>query len=344
MTVRQSKILGGLLAAAVGDAMGAVTEIRTTGMIKERFGGYVKDLIDPPDDTWARWAKAGMVTDDFSVSYFSAQDILENGGEVTGEVAARAVIRWSEHPLYSQCAGPTTRAAIARLKGEALPPDKHDRLLCHNSRASNGAPMKSGCVGLFDAGDVDKAIDDAITMCMVTHDNTIALSAAAAIAAATARAMDERVSYFEVIQAGIYGAREGFARAEGIARPVAGASVEKRIWRAVEIGLRHQGDFDRAMGELADEIGGGLPANEAVPAAFGYIAATGGSVMQTIYMAVNAGDDTDTVACMAGYIVGALGGVEQIPGKYLSIIETLNGFELQTLALGIDALLSQRRR
>ena len=39
---------------------------------------------------------------------------------------------------------PTTRAAIAKIKGIPLPPDKHDRLLCHNSRASNGAPMKVG--------------------------------------------------------------------------------------------------------------------------------------------------------------------------------------------------------
>lgn len=339
MTVRQSKILGGLLAAAVGDAMGAATEIRTTGMIKERFGGYVTDIVQPPEDTWAHWAKAGMVTDDFSVSYFSAEDILKNGGVVTEEVAAQAVVRWSEHPLYSQCAGPTTRAAIAKIKGIPLPPDKHDRLLCHNSRASNGAPMKVGCVGLFDACDVDKAIDDALTMCKVTHDNTIALSGAAAIAAATARAMDSRVSYLEVIQAGVYGAVEGFKRAESFARPVAGASVEKRIYRAVEIGLRCQGDFEKAMTVLSEEIGGGLPANEAVPAAFGYIAATAGDVMQTIHMAVNAGDDTDTVACMAGYIVGALGGVERIPARYLQTIEKMNGFELQKLALGIDALL-----
>lgn len=339
MTTRQSKILGGLLAAAVGDAMGAATEIRTTEMIKEKFGGYVKDIVQAPEDTWAHWSKAGMVTDDFSVSYFSAEDILANGGVVTEEAAAKAVIRWSEHPLYAQCAGPTTKAAIAKMKGIPLPPSKQDRLLCVNSRASNGAAMKVGCVGLFDAGDVEKAIDDAITMCKVTHDNTIALSGAAAVAAATAKAMENRVSYFEVIQAGIYGAVEGFKRAEKIARPVAGASVEKRIYRAVDIGLKYQGDFDKAMNTISREIGGGLPANEAVPACFGYIAATAGNVMDTIYMAVNAGDDTDTVACMAGYIVGALGSVDKIPAKYLDIIERMNGFELKKMALGIDALL-----
>ncbi len=344
MTDRQNKILGGLLGGAVGDAMGAATEIRTTEMIKEKFGGLVKSIIQPPEDTYAHWAKAGMVTDDFSVSYFSAEDFLKNGGKITAEVAANAVVRWSEHPLYSQCAGPTTRAAIARIKGIKLPPDKHDRLLCHNKMASNGAPMKVGCVGLFDACQVDKAIDDAIVMCKVTHDNTIALSGAAAIAAATAKAMEKRVSYIDVIQAGIYGAVEGFKRAEPIARPVAGASVEKRIYRAVDIGIRYQGDFEKAMDVISREIGGGLPANEAVPAAFGYIAATKGDVMDTIYMAVNAGDDTDTVACMAGYIVGALNGADKITSGYLETIEKANGFELRKMAMGIDALLGEEDR
>ena len=34
---KYNKILGGLLAAAVGDAMGAATETRNTKQIKEKF-------------------------------------------------------------------------------------------------------------------------------------------------------------------------------------------------------------------------------------------------------------------------------------------------------------------
>lgn len=48
MTVRQSKILGGLLAAAVGDAMGAATEIRTTGMIKSGSAAMSPTLCSRP--------------------------------------------------------------------------------------------------------------------------------------------------------------------------------------------------------------------------------------------------------------------------------------------------------
>lgn len=342
MTLREEKILGGLLGAAVGDSMGAATETRTTDLIVKRFGSYVTDLLTPPDDVYAHGFAAGSVTDDFSVSYFSAEEFLKDGG-INRDAAIRGVLRWADHPLYSQCMGPTTRASVNTLRGIPNPPSKQDRLLCVNNRASNGAPMKVGCVGLFDACDVDKAIDDAIVMCMVTHDNTIALAGASGIAAATAKAMEERVSYIEVLQAGIYGIHEGFKRSEKVARPVAGADIERRTQLAIEIGLKYQDDFDKAMREIADIIGGGLPAAEAVPAAFGYIAATKGDCMDTIIMAVNAGDDTDTVACMAGYIVGALNSASRIPQRFLEKIEKVNGFDLQGMASGINALLERRK-
>ena len=51
------KVLGCLVGAAAGDAMGAATEIRTRKQSEEYFGGYVKDFFEPPADTFAREAK-----------------------------------------------------------------------------------------------------------------------------------------------------------------------------------------------------------------------------------------------------------------------------------------------
>lgn len=339
MTIRQEKILGGLLGGAVGDAMGAATETRTAALIKERFGGLVKDIIDPPDDTYAHGTKAGMVTDDFSVAFYTAEDIAAAGGQVTREIAQSSLLRWSKHPEYIRYGGPTTRAALAKIQGFEVEKTKYDSVLCENRKATNGAAMKSGIMGLFGAGNIDKTIDDTIIMCMPTHDNTIALSGACAVSAATSKAMEEGVSYYDVITAGIYGAREGYNRSEKIARPVAGASIEKRIQLAVEIGLKYQGDFEKAMTEVYDITGASLLATEAVPAAFGFFAACKGEMMDSIYMPVNAGDDTDTVAIMDGFMAGALNGVGAIPHRYLELIETMNHFELTKLAMNIDSLL-----
>ena len=231
MKKRQDKILGGLLGGAFGDALGALTETYTTDLIVEYFGGYVTDFVPPPPDGLSRGTTEGMVTDDFSIAYYTAQEMLAAQSDITDEIAKKALIRWEGHPEYTRYAGPTTRVKLAELTGNApvRPPHKFpflEWILCNNFQATNGAGMKTGIVGLFNPGDVDKAIDDAIILSLPTHDNTIALSGGCAIAAATAAAMGEHASWREVLQAGVYGAHEGFERSLPFARPAAGPSVE----------------------------------------------------------------------------------------------------------------------
>ena len=63
------KILGCLLGAAVGDAMGSATETKSTRQIEKVFGGRVTTFCEPPMDTLARGRKAGQITDAFSIPY-----------------------------------------------------------------------------------------------------------------------------------------------------------------------------------------------------------------------------------------------------------------------------------
>ena len=86
---REDKLLGCLAGAAIGDSMGGPTEERSTEMILEDFGGYVTDFRDAPLDTWAYGAKAGMVTDDFSLAYFTQMCIRDSLlGDGTGDLFA----------------------------------------------------------------------------------------------------------------------------------------------------------------------------------------------------------------------------------------------------------------
>ena len=71
-----SKIKGCLLGAAIGDAMGAATEVRTRQQIIEKFGKPVREFLPPPDDTFARGSKAGQVTDDYSMIQCRATTIF----------------------------------------------------------------------------------------------------------------------------------------------------------------------------------------------------------------------------------------------------------------------------
>lgn len=328
-----NRILGALIGAGAGDAMGAATEARTTEQIIEYFGHEVTDFETPPTDTFAGGNTPGQLTDDFSSAYFISKHIIENGGEVTERIVQEAMIDWSEHPqFFDRFAGPTTRVAIRKYKGEVIEEPQGVKLVTR--QATNGAAMKISPIGLFNAGNIDKAIRDAATVTMVTHDNYLAISGGCAVAAAVSRAVMPDADVYSVLQAGLYGAKEGERIGSEIARDVAGPSVVKRMEMAIDIGLG-KGTAQEKMVEIGHRIGTGLHVSEAIPAAFGFFAANKGDAMGSIIGAVNVGYDTDTVATMAGAMAGALCGADAFPEHFLPTLEKANGLEIEKLARDI---------
>ena len=204
------RILGSLIGAAAGDAMGAATEGRSADEIRRHFNGKVTDLIAPPMDTFGAGNKAGGYTDDFSSAYFVADEIVKNGGVVDEEALKRALVNWSEHAVFfDRFAGPTTRLAIKKFKGEKV--EASPGTINSARKATNGSAMRIAPVGLIDAGDVDQAIEDAIKVSELTHNNTLALSGAAAVAAAFAKDYTKVSDLYDVVDAAVYGAEDGEA-------------------------------------------------------------------------------------------------------------------------------------
>lgn len=324
------KILGGLVGAAAGDAMGAATETRTRGQIEERFRGYVTEFLTPPEDTFARGSRAGQVTDDFSIAYMTLKEILKSG-EVTGAAAEKALLEWSGIPEYfDRFAGPTTRARVLELKGAAGNPDIFVPVN-DNNKATNGGAMKAAPIALLSKGDVDQAIEDALTVSRITHNNNIALSGTAAIAAAAGAALKKGATVYDVVRASLYGAGVGERYGREHGSTLAGASIETRIRWAVSIAI-NAGSLSEAIDELSDYIGSGLMAVEAVPAAIGLCVAAKGNTVDGICAAVNIGNDTDTVATMVGGILGTLNGIQSMPQYYTDVIERENYFGLAEMA------------
>lgn len=334
------RILGGLLGAAAGDAMGAATEARTTEQIIEYFGHEVTDFETPPMDTFGAGNIPGQLTDDFSSAYFVAKHIVDNQGEVTEKAVQEALIDWSEHAVFfDRFAGPTTRLAIRRYKGEKIEDSGGVKLVTR--QATNGAAMKISPIGLLNAGNVRRAIQDAVTVTMVTHDNYLAISGACAVAAAVSRAAMPDADVYSVLQAGMYGAEEGERIGREIAKDVAGPSVVKRMEMAVEIGLG-RGTPREKMVEIGHRIGAGLHVSEAIPSAFGLFAANNGDAMGAIIGAVNVGYDTDTIATISGAIAGTLNGAAAYPAHFLQTLETANHLEIADLAEKLTAFAQAR--
>jgi len=318
--------------------MGTVSEGFSPEFLKKRYGGYITDLLEPTEDGMTVNACRGMVSDDFSVAYYTADVLIEENSRITRELAVKGLLRWWGHPEYTCYAGPSTRKGIMRLIDPEHAEAEKDALKCENRLATNGGGMKAGIMGVFNPCDPEAAIRDTIIMCGLTHNNPIALSAACAVSAATAQAFEENTSYLDILRAGLYGAREGYRKTVDTYLPIAGGNVEKRMQLAIDLGMKYQGDFERAMIEIADTVGCGLYAYEAIPGMFGMLAACKGDWMKTICMSVNAGSDADSTACMAGYILGALHGCEAVPRGFWKLIDEKNGFDLENMAIQIDRL------
>ena len=319
------RFLGAFYGAALGDAMGAATETMTITMIRERYHGYVKTLLPAPADTFLAGCPAGFVTDDFSLAYYTANAILAHAGVIDDQTAGEALLTWSEHDEYYRFAGPSTRAAVDRIRG-AEPAKPAFVLACDNSRATNGSAMKIFPAGLRFPGDTEAAAKAAVTLCLPTHNNTASLSGAAAIASAVSCAVSGG-SLDQVIEAGFAGARIGAQ----YGLPVSVATVEKRMKLALAIAEREK-DPEAVMIELNETVGSGLSVNEAVPCVFGILSAAGGATMTSIELGVNIGFDTDTIATMAGAIAGAMNGIGTIPADMTARIDQVNDMDIRGTA------------
>ena len=343
MSTLDKKVLGSLVGAAAGDAMGAATELRTIEQIKADFGGWVTTFVAPPKDTFGRCNDAGMVTDDFTQGRFILEAVLDHDGEVSEEVLKKAFRRWMDFPFYPNFTGPTTRAAMQRifddkrpsLQGSVEPGEPaEDVVLVNkgNASATNGAAMKAWSAALLSLSAPDELIARTYNIAHFTHNNVISVSGACAISTAVIVALSDGTTLKQVMEAAIKGADHGYNHAEQHgATMMAGPSVARRIELAIQIGEKHT-SWETAVSELADIIGTGLHAAEAVPAVLGILACCGDNPEQAILAAVNIGNDTDTVATMVGSVVGALHGIDALPGNYLATLNEANKFDLGALA------------
>ena len=330
------RIHGVLVGGAIGDALGAATELRTARQIRELFAGEVTSFRTPPPDTFARGRTAGTITDDFSQAHYLAQAIIARGGALDRETGRQAVLAWWADDRYQDFAGPTTRRAIARLSGEEV---EEPFFLYRGGEATNGAAMRIAPVGCV-VHTVAEAVDGAIAVSLATHDNHLAAAAAAVVAAGVAAGVNAAAPgggwADVVVEACLAAAPAAEARALELTHEVAGASVAARTELAVQL-ARGSADLAEATARIADLIGTGLKANEAVPAAVGILAAAP-DAFSAIVAAANAGDDTDTVATIVGALAGAAAGAGAFPSELAATVDAVNGFDLAATAQALAEL------
>ncbi|MGI6685799.1 MAG: ADP-ribosylglycohydrolase family protein [Bacillota bacterium] len=348
---RYDRVLGCLLGAAVGDAMGAATETMSTRQIEKQFGGRVTDFKTPPDNVLARGRKAGQITDAFSIPYILTKHLLNAKGKATRQLGEAALVEWGKSEWFGPFAGMTTRKVVNRLNEDqtmgtwAYAGHLGNKLFKghYYALSSNGAAVKAYPIGLLNHGDSQKTIEDTIELTMASHDDPLSISGACAVAAAISKGMSSQAGVYDMVQAALFGARTGeaLARKRDDVWVYPGPSVTKRMEMAIEIVLRGGEYSQRHMEELRDLIGCGPAISETVPTAVGLFIAHQGKTMPAIYDAVNIGDETSAIAAIVGALCGVLNGTADIPEGYLEFIEAENDIDLQAQAKSICALIQK---
>jgi ADP-ribosylglycohydrolase len=187
---------------------------------------------------------------------------------------------------------------------------------------TNGAAMRVAPIGLLHPNDIEGSCAQALVTCLPAHDTDVAISAACVIAAACSVAVGG-ASLERVIEAAIEGAERGEQLGRRYARRVAGPRLSRRLERALIIATG--GLAERPFLEaLEEEIGNSVLAAESVPSALAIVLYARADPMRSVALCATAGNDTDSMATMAGAIAGAMAGSSELPPHLLSQFEQAN--------------------
>lgn len=338
------RIAGSLTLAGMGDALGAATEQWSMDEIEVQHGGLVRHFVHPPEDTFAgaSGGRRAEVTDDASQLYYLAMELIATDGSLTAERWNSCFLRWANACPKAAILGQNTAEIVGALRAGSNA--NLVGVIGRSSRkmtsvgTSNGAAIRIAPVGLMHPGYIEAACLQALKLCGPTHDTDVAASAACAVASATSQALVTD-TLNDVWDAAKAGAHFGTVACGTSMRRVAGAKFLPRLQLALHIAQDACNDrqFMRCMEQW---VGTSIHAAESVPAAFGVVMYTQADPARTIQIAASMGNDTDSMATIAGAIAGAFRGFHTLPFSLKDEFLRANAadFDLSAMASGLSRL------
>lgn len=284
-----------MLGAAIGDAIGKQNEgMQRKDILKNGFiNDYGKALAGCPGEK----LRAGQYTDDTEQMILLAESLIERNGFDAGDFAER-MAQWGADaladPVRKSLVGPSSSAAVVRLNsgiswknsGSSIP--------------SCGSSMRAAPIGLFYC-DLDEVEEKAALSSIPTHNSSGAIAGAVAVAVGVRCALDgmERV---EII-------KESCVRASKY-----DDGMGEKMGHAFD--LRDE-DADKVFAKL----GTSYLADETVSSVLYCFSRFFDEPEKAIIEAVNAGGDTDSIACITGALCGARHGIDAFPERWIKGLE-----------------------
>jgi ADP-ribosylglycohydrolase len=305
-TARMDRACGVLLATAAGDALGAPYEFEPARGPDEDVAMVGGGSLD--------WAP-GEWTDDTSMAIAIAE-IAATGADLRDESAQDAIVeRWYEWSRDATDVGTQTGSVLDRAHAEdgwaatafAASGEFHQR---HPGRTGNGALMRTAPVALAFLDDEEALAVAARAISQLTHFGPDAADACVLWCCAIRHA----------VLTGECDARVGFHHLTATRRSMWSDLLDlAEVTPAREI--QNNGQVVSALlaawsAIVATDTGEGLPADH---------------LRRGLDAAVRVGDDTDTVAAIAGGLLGASYGASAVPAQWRRLLHGWPGLRARAL-------------
>ncbi|TDV70136.1 ADP-ribosylglycohydrolase family protein [Pseudomonas sp. LP_7_YM] len=329
----RDRALAAFYGLALGDALGMPTQSLSRKQIKQRFGQITTLTAADADQPIAPNMAAGSITDDTEQAVLVAELLVTGAGRIQPSDLAQGLIDWEavmQAKGSQDLLGPSTKRAIEMILAGHTPEE------AGRFGTTNGAAMRIAPVGI--AADVlneQRFIESVIQACQVTHNTTLGISSAAAVAAV----ISAGINGVSLSQALDIGSRIALL-AESHGYWIAGARISARIVWAKRLcaGVSN----DQLPDLIYDVIGTSVASQESVISAFALahqVACGQLPAFDALCMAASLGGDTDTIAAILGAMLGASQGMSAWPVELIEQIRTVNGLALSPL---VEQLLSLR--
>jgi ADP-ribosylglycohydrolase len=313
---------------ALGDALGMPTQSLPRAVIVEDYG-RISGFVDAgPRQRIAAGMPAASITDDTEQAVLLAELLIDGGGVLDTATFADRLLAWEERMRSKgslDLLGPSTKSALERLNAGVPAGEAGSR------GATNGAAMRVTPIGIaHDASNLSAFVDAVVKASEVTHNTSLGIASAAAVGAAVSAGVGG-ATLAEAMDVAIEAADEGGRRGHW----VAGGTIAGRLRWAIPYlrGIR----AERRDDAIAEVIGTSVAAQESVVAALA-LAAVAADPWAALGQAAGLGGDTDTVAAMAGAVLGATAGSAVWPSAEVRTLEEVNELDFTSMVRDLVTL------
>lgn len=280
-----------LYGLALGDALGFPVEFLKLDQIRARYGA--KGILEPPTPA--------LITDDTQMTLAIAHTLIDSGDADTETLMgnlSKNFVAWAHHPdTPSRAPGNTCLKAIARL-------EKGIRWQEAGIKESKGcgSAMRNAPIGYLYQHNENRLRKSAHAVGFATHQHPAADAASIAAAYLIKLALDgiHPKDFSKLVIGFCDGISEEF--------DLAILRVNHTIgWANTDQAIKH--------------IGEGWVGEEAIALAIYCCLKHPDDYVAAVRLAANIDGDSDSVACIAGGVMGARLGVEAIPQEWIARLE-----------------------